>query len=96
MENGDNPRLVIKANNDDAYSALGGCTQNIQCGNCVAISSAAAVSDATRNHRFDRPIAPTKIVKQKNKKSDPKERVFHQFAADIQECFIVVGIEDAP
>ena len=57
--------------------------------------SAATVSDATRNHLFDRPILPTKIVKQKNKKSDPKERVFHQFAADIQECFIVVGIEDA-
>ena len=62
VENGGNLRLVIKSTNDDADSALGVCTQNIQCDNYVAISSAAALSDATRNHVFDRSIAPTNIV----------------------------------
>ena len=58
--------------------------------------SAATVRDATRNRLFDRPIFPTKIVKQKNKKADPKEGVFHHFSEEIQEFLIVVGIEDIP
>jgi len=37
--------------NDVAKSALGGCTQNVQTDkNRIHLSSAAAVSDAKRNH----------------------------------------------
>ena len=92
VENDSNLRLSIKATNDDADSALGGCMHNIQRGNCVAMSSAAEVRDATRNQLFNRPISPTKIVKHKNNKADPKEGVFDQFAEEIQECLIVVGM----
>ena len=96
VENDSNLRISIKATNDDADSALGGFMHNIQHGNCVVMSSASEVIDATRNHLFNLPIALTKIVNQKNKKGDTKEGVFHHFAADIQEFLIVVGIEDAP
>ena len=69
MANGGDLSLGIKANNNDAESALGGCTQKIHRGNFFAIRSAASVSDATINYLFDRPIAPTKIVNHKNKKA---------------------------
>jgi hypothetical protein len=47
--------------NDVAESALGGCTRNVQTGNQIHFSSAAAgaISDAKRNHLFDR-SAPSK------------------------------------
>ncbi len=35
--------------NDVAESALGGCTRNVQTGNCIHLLSAAAVSDTKRN-----------------------------------------------
>ena len=70
--------------------------QNIQRGDYVAISSADAVSNATRNHLFNNPIATAKIVNQNNKKDYPREVFLLQFAAEIQECLIVVGIEGAP
>ena len=84
LENVSDLRLGIKATNDSSESSLGGCMHNIQRGNCVVISSTSVVSDAIRNYLFNCPIVPTKIVNMKNKKSDPKEGVFHQFAAYIK------------
>jgi len=63
MANGGNLPLGFNATNDDAESALNGATDNIQCGNCIAIKITAAVSDANRNDIYDRPIAPSKNVK---------------------------------
>jgi len=42
--------LGVMAVNDVAESALGGCTRNVQTGNRIHLSSAAAISDAKRNH----------------------------------------------
>ena len=46
----------IMAVNNVAESALGGCTRNAQTGNRIHLSSETAVSDAKRNHLFDRSI----------------------------------------
>jgi hypothetical protein len=48
--------LGIMAVNNVAESSLGGCTRNVQTGNQIHLSSAAAISDAKRNHLFDRSI----------------------------------------
>ena len=44
-----------------AESALDGCKQNVQMGNHIHLSSAAAVSDAKRNHLFDRTMPSRRI-----------------------------------
>ena len=48
--------MGVMAVNDVAESALGGCTRNVQTGNRIHLSSAAAISDAKRNHLFDRSV----------------------------------------
>jgi hypothetical protein len=81
--------LGIMAVNDVAESALGGCTRNVQTGNHIQLSSAAAVSNAKRNHVFDMPL-PSR----KRKCNHMNTRgIFSQFHPDIQKSTAGSGYE---
>ena len=81
--------LGIMAVKDVAESTLGGCTRNVQTGNKIHLSSAAAVSNAKRNHIFDRSI-PSK----RKTGDDMKSRgIFLQFDQELQRAMLVVGIQ---
>ena len=81
--------LRIMAVNDVAESALGGCTRNVQTGNRIHLSSAAAISDAKRNHIFDRPIPS----KRKTVDEVKLRGIFHQFHQELQRALLEVGIQ---
>jgi hypothetical protein len=75
--------------NDVAESALGGCTRNVQTGNRIHLSSAAAISDAKRNHLFDR-SAPSK---KKSRDDGVKTTgIFLQFDKALQRALLEVGV----
>ena len=81
--------LGVMAVNDVAESALGGCTRNVQTGNRIHLSSAAAISDAKRNHLFDRP-APSK---KKSRDDGVKTTgIFLQFDKALQRALLEVGV----
>jgi hypothetical protein len=81
--------LGIMAVNNVAESALGGCTRNVQTGNKIHLSSAAAVSNAKRNHIFDRSI-PSK----RKTGDDMKSRgIFLLFDQELQRALLEVGIQ---
>jgi hypothetical protein len=81
--------LGIMAVNDVAESVLGGCTRNVQIGNRIHLSSAAAISDAKRNHIFDRPIPS----KRKTVDEVKSRGIFHQFHQELQRALLEVGIQ---
>ena len=74
-----------KATNDEAESALGSATHEIQKAGRIDIPNAAAVSDVRRNRIFQR-------------SASDKERdgMFHCFEDVLQECIMRVGMKDAP
>jgi len=81
--------LGVMAVNDVAESALGGCTRNVQTGNRIHLSSAAAISDAKRNHLFDR-SAPSK---KKSRDDGVKTTgIFLQFDKALQRALLEVGV----
>jgi hypothetical protein len=81
--------LGVMAVNDVAESALGGCTRNVQSGNRIHLSSAAAISDAKRNHLFDR-SAPSK---KKSRDDGVKTTgIFLQFDKALQRALLEVGV----
>ncbi len=74
---------------DVAESALGGCTRNVQTRNRIHLSNTAAISDAKRNHTFDRSI-PSK----RKTGDDIKSRgIFLQFDQELQRALLEVGIQ---
>ena len=80
--------LGKKATNDEAESALGGATAQLQRFGRVSLSHAAAVSDLKRNAFFHRPSSS---------KSDTKSPgLFHQFHPALQEAILVASMQDAP
>ena len=72
--------LGVMAVNDVAESALGGCTRNVQTGNRIHLSSAAAISDAKRNHLFDRSVPS----KRKSGDGVKSKGIFLQFDKELQ------------
>ena len=76
--------------NDVAESALGGCTRDVQTGNRIHLSSAAAISDAKRNRLFDR------SVPSKEKSGDDGVKsagIFLQFDKALQRAMLEVGVQ---
>ncbi len=74
--------------NDVAKSALGGCTRNVQTVNRIHLSSAAAISDAKRNHLFDRSVTS----KRKSDNSMKSNGIFLQFDKELQQALLEVGV----
>ena len=64
----------------------------MQTGNRIHLSSAAAISDAKRNHLFDR-SAPSKRKSGDGVKS---KGIFLQFDKELQRALLEVGVRDAP
>jgi hypothetical protein len=81
--------LGVMAVNDVAKSALGGCTRNVQTGNRIHLSSAAAISDAKRNHLFDRSIPS----KRKSGDCMMSRGIFLQFDKELQRALLEVGVQ---
>jgi hypothetical protein len=79
------------ATNDEAESALGGATANIQRFGRIALSSAGAISDMKRNAFFQRCTLSTNS----NPSVNPSG-LFHQFAHEIRHAIVVVAMKDAP
>jgi len=71
--------LGLMAVNDVAESDLGGCTRNVQTVNRIHLSSAAAISDAKRNHLFDRSV-PSK------RKSGDSMKSMVSFFSSTKNC----------
>jgi len=86
--------LGVMAVNNVAESALGGCTRkrNVQTGNRIHLSSAAAISDAKKKHLFDRSV-PSKRKSGDGMKSNG---IFLQFDKELQRALLEVGVQDAP
>ena len=80
--------LGCKATNDEAESALGGTTSQIQQYGRIALSSASAISDIRRNGFLHR--------KTKSKNDDKSEGMFHQFPEEVRHAIILAAMEDAP
>jgi hypothetical protein len=75
--------------NNVAECSLGGFTQNVQTGNHIHFSSAAAVSDAKRNHLFER-----SVPSRKRKHNDMQTNgIFLQFHPEIQRALLEVGMK---
>jgi len=74
-----------KATNDEAESALGSATHEIQKAGRIDIPNAAAVSDVRRNRIFHRSTSDKE-----------KDGMFHCFEDVLQECIMRVGMKDAP
>ena len=81
--------------NDVAESALGGCTRNMQTGNRIHLSSAAAISEAKRNHLFDRSV-PSKRKSGDSMNGMKSNGIFLQFDKELQRALLEVGVRDAP
>lgn len=79
--------LGKKATNDEAESALGATTYEIQKGNRIGITNAAAVSDLNRNGFVHR---------QTSKKDKKSEGLFHQFHEKLRHAIVLVAMRDAP
>jgi hypothetical protein len=83
--------LGKKARNDEAESALGGTTANIQQYGGIIILSAGAISDTKKDEFLQRKSVPPW------KKSIAKAQgMFHGLSDVIQEAIILVAIKDAP
>jgi len=83
--------LGKKATNDEAESALGGTTGNIQRYGRINISSAGAISDTKRNEFLQQQSVPPR------KKSTAKDQgMFHGLSDVIREAIVLVAMKDAP
>eukprot|EP00956_Cyclotella_meneghiniana_P023299 scaffold45195_cov78-Cyclotella_meneghiniana.AAC.1 len=80
--------LGVTATNDEAESALGGITSNVQRYSRINISSAGAVSDTKRNKFLNRGKS--------TRKGDTKPGLFHELDDAIREAIVLVALEDAP
>ena len=79
--------LGKKATNDEAESALGGTTSQIQMFGRINIANAAAISDMKRNSFLHR---------SSKAKHDTKPRgMFHQFSSELQRAIVTVAMQDA-
>jgi hypothetical protein len=76
--------LGVMSVNDVAESALGGCTRNVQTRNRIHLSSAGAISDAKRNHLFDRSVPS----KRKSGDSMKSNGIFLQFDKELQQTVV--------
>lgn len=78
----------VTATNDEAESALGGITSNVQKYGRICLSSAGAVSDTKRNKFLNRGTASGAGMS--------RPGLFHELDEDIREAIIRVALEDAP
>ena len=83
--------LGMRATNDEAESALGGATAQVQQYGRINISSAAAVSDINRNKYLQRHYALAR-----KKESATSQGLFHGFPDDVRQAIVSVAMEDAP
>ena len=78
----------VTATNDEAESALGGITSNVQKYGRINLSSAGAVSDTKRNKFLNRGKS--------SGKGKTAPGLFHELDEEIREAIIRVALEDAP
>eukprot|EP00956_Cyclotella_meneghiniana_P024479 scaffold49223_cov104-Cyclotella_meneghiniana.AAC.1 len=78
--------MGVTATNDEAESALGSVTGNIQCYGRSNLFAAAAVASAKR----------TKVFQRKDAKGKRSLGIFHQFDKQVQEAIVSVAMQDAP
>jgi hypothetical protein len=78
--------LGVTATNDEAESALGMVTGNIQRYGRINLASAAAVANAKRSKLFQR----------RDANSNRSLGFFHQFEKKVQEAIVSVAMQDAP
>lgn len=78
-------------NEDEAESALGGATAQVQEYGRINISSAAAISDMNRNKYLQRKHEPAR------KKEGAKcQGLFHGLSDELRQAIVLVAMEDAP
>ena len=83
--------LGRKATNDDAESALGGATAQVQEYGRINISSPAAISDTNRNKYLQRKHDPAR------KKEGAKcHGLFHGLCDKLRQAIVLVAMEDVP
>ena len=81
--------LGRKATNDEAESALGGATAQVQEYGRINISSAAAISDMNRNKYLQRKHEPAR------KKEGAKcQGLFHGLSDELRQAIVLVAMED--
>ena len=78
--------LQCKATNDDAESALGGTTHQVQRFGRITVAAAGAIGDAWRNRFLHRPTA----------KKDKAKGMFHQFDEILRYAIVEVAMKDTP
>ena len=78
--------MGVTATNDEAESALGSVTGNIQRYGRINLFAAAAVASAKR----------TKVFQRKDAKGKRSLGIFHQFDKEVQEAIVAVAMQDAP
>jgi hypothetical protein len=84
-------QLGKKATNDEAESALGGTTANIQRFGRISISSAGAMSDTNRNKFLQREFQPSR------KKSAAKHQgMLFGLSDEVRQAIVMVAMQDAP
>jgi hypothetical protein len=83
--------LGRKATNDEAKSALGGATAQVQEYGRINISSAAAISDMNQNKYLQRKHEPAY-----KKESAKCQGLFHGFSDELRQAIVLVAMEDAP
>ena len=79
----------LEATNDMSESALGGATHQIQQFGRIAITNAAAVSDAKRNQYFRR-------FSKDDKECLHSRGIFYRFPEQLRDSLLIVALEDAP
>ena len=85
--------LEKKATNDEAESAFGGTTSNIQQNGRINISYAGAISDAKRNEFLQQ---EQEYVPPRKNSSAKAQGIFHGLSEVLQEAIIMVAMNDAP
>ena len=83
--------LGKKATNDEAESALGGTTANIQQFGQISISSAGAMSDTNQNKFLQQEFQPSR------KKSAAKHQgMLFGLSDEVRQAIVMVAMQDAP
>ena len=83
--------LGMRATNDEAESALGGATAQVQEYGRINISSAAAISDMNGNKYLQRKHDPAR------KKEGAKcHGLFHGLSDELRQAIVLVAMEDGP
>ena len=84
--------LGRKATNDEAESALGGATAQVQEYGRISISSATAISDMNRNKYQQRKHEPARKKEGRAK----CQGLFHGLSDELRQAIVLVAMEDGP